>query len=139
ETADRLARVLELLRIEREVVEVGPPLRPPLATVVVKHLREEPARLTLLGAGEELDADAVALLVPLLGLLRALALVGRFPPGDVRAQAEEPAVQPERREAVLAVVGRDAFEERVLPGLEPGLEVEDGLAPAADLRLADEA
>src|SRR5215211_9199431 len=139
EPADRLARVLELLRVERQVVEVGPPLRPPLATVVVEELREEPARPPHLGVGEELVAHAVALLLSLDGLLFLLLRLARNMPWQVGPQPEEPAVEPERREAVLFVVGGDALEERALPGLEPGLEVEDGLAPAVDLRLADEA
>ena len=44
-----------------------------------------------------------------------------------------------QRAAVLLVVGADLLEQRVLPRLEPLLEVDDGLAPAGDLGRALEA
>ncbi len=121
--------VVELLEVE----EVLPPLRLLLAAVVVEELREEPARLALLRAREERGADARGLGVALLGLLAPLALVRRRAPRDVRPALEEPAVELVGRDAVLAVVGLDPLEERLLAGLEVGLEVVDGLRAAADL------
>ena len=74
EAADRVPVLEQLLVVELEVVEVLPPLRLLLAAVVVEELREQPARLALLRAGEQPVADARALGVALLRLLAPLAL-----------------------------------------------------------------
>src|SRR5215208_2461964 len=134
EAAERVPVRDVLLAVELlEVEEVLPPLRLLLAAVVVEELREEPARLALLRAREERGADARGLGVALLGLFTSLALVRRRVPRDVRPALEQPAVELVGRDAVLAVVGLDPIEERLLAGLEVGLEVVDGLGAAADL------
>ena len=88
EPADRLGALDQLVLVELEVVEVGPPLRLLLAPVVLEQVREQPARLALLRAREQLRLDPRALLEPLLRLLLDLARLGRLPPLDLRrAQA----------------------------------------------------
>ena len=131
EPAERLAALDQLLFVERQVVEVRPPLRLFLAAVIVEEVREELLRLV---AGQEPLAHRVALIEPLLRLLLDLTLLGRRAPGQLaRPLLQQPLVQLVQRTAVLLVVDADLLEQRVLPSLEPLLEVDDGLAPAGDL------
>ncbi len=98
-------------------------------------MREEPARASLLRAGEQRLVERNPRRVALLGLLLALALVRRQAPGELRwPTREEPLVERDRRAAVLLVVGANPLEQRALLRLDPLLEQDDRLGPARNLR-----
>ena len=140
EAADRLGALDQLVLVELEVVEVGPPLRLLLAPVVLEQLREQPARVALLRVGEQLGLDQRALLEPLLRLLLDLALLGPLAPLDLgRPQLEQPAMELVERAAVVLVVGADLLEDLALAHLEPLLERDHRAAAAAHLLAALEA
>ncbi len=128
-------RVLdELVLVELEMVEPLPVLGLRLALVVVEEVRKEPARTPLLLSVEQRLVERDPRRIPLLGLLRLLALLRRhLPRKPVRPEPEQPLVERDRRAAVLLVVRADALEQRVLLRLEPLLEEDDRLGPAHDL------
>ena len=134
EPADRVGALDQLVLAERQVVEVGPPLRLLLAPVVLEQVREQPARLAFLRVREQLGLDPRTLLEPRLRLFLDLALLRRLPPLQIlRTQVEQPAVQLVERAAVVLVVGADLLEDRVLTRLEPLLERNDRAASPAHL------
>ena len=98
EAADRVAVLEQLLLVEREVVEVLPPLRLLLAAVVLEELREQPARLALLRAGEQLGRGRASRSSSRsFASSLALALLGRRAPRRSRPAAARAASGGARR------------------------------------------
>jgi hypothetical protein len=110
ERANRVPVVEELLVVELAMMEVLPPLRLLLATVVVEQVREEPARVALLRTGLEIVANAGPLGLALLRFLGLFTLLRRPTPRDVGPLRKQPAVELVEGKAILAVVVPNALE-----------------------------
>src|SRR5205085_2730600 len=83
EAADRVAVLDQLVLVQREVVEVLPPLWPRLAAVVLEQLREQPLRRALRRVAQELQPHPLALVNVLPRLLARLPTLRRWAPRQV--------------------------------------------------------